>query len=45
VADERRDDAIAFARAFDCSIEVLFDVADCDVFPPVRIAAERELRS
>nr|WP_249798013.1 2'-5' RNA ligase family protein [Bradyrhizobium sp. 199] len=43
VADERRDDAIAFARAFDRSVEVLFDVADCVVFPPVRIIAERKL--
>jgi 2'-5' RNA ligase len=43
VADERRDEAIAFARAFDRSIEVLFDVADCVVFPPVRIIAERRL--
>lgn len=45
IADERRDDAIAFARAFDRSIEVLFDVADCAVFPPVRIIAERKLKS
>ncbi|MGL9623837.1 2'-5' RNA ligase family protein [Bradyrhizobium sp. U531] len=45
IADERRDDAIAFARAFDRSIEVLFDVADCVVFPPVRIIAERKLPS
>lgn len=43
VADERRDDAIAFARAFDRGIEGLFDVADCVVFPPVRIIAERRL--
>lgn len=45
VADERRDDAMAFARAFDRSIEVLFDVADCVVFPPVRIIAEQRLPS
>ncbi len=45
IADERRDDAMAFARAFDRSIEVLFDVADCVVFPPVRIIAERKLPS
>lgn len=43
VADERRDEAMAFARAFDRSIEVLFDVADCVAFPPVRIIAERKL--
>lgn len=45
VADERRGDAMAFAGAFDRSIEVLFDVADCVVFPPVRIIAERRLPS
>ncbi|PDT92225.1 calmodulin [Bradyrhizobium sp. Y36] len=45
VAEERRDDAKAFARAFDRSIDVLFDVADCVVFPPVRIIAERQLPS
>jgi 2'-5' RNA ligase len=45
VADERRGEAIAFARAFDRSIDVLFDVADCVVFPPVRIIAERKLTS
>jgi len=45
IADERRDAAIAFARAFDRRIEVLFDVADCVVFPPVRIIAERKLPS
>ncbi|EJN13066.1 hypothetical protein PMI42_03683 [Bradyrhizobium sp. YR681] len=45
IADERRDDAIAFAKAFDRRIEVLFDVADCVVFPPVRIIAERKLPS
>jgi 2'-5' RNA ligase len=44
VADERREDAIAFARTFDRSIGVLFDVADCVVFPPVRIIAERKLQ-
>lgn len=45
IADERRGDAIAFARAFDRSIEVLFDVVDCVTFPPVRIVAERRLPS
>ncbi|QOZ54994.1 2'-5' RNA ligase family protein [Bradyrhizobium sp. CCBAU 53338] len=43
VANERRNDAIAFALAFDRSIEVTFDVVDCVVFPPVRIVAERRL--
>lgn len=45
IAEERRDDAIAFARAFDRSIDVTFDVADCVVFPPVRIVTERRLPS
>lgn len=43
IADERRNDAIAFAQAFDRSIEVMFDVVDCVAFPPVRIVAERRL--
>jgi hypothetical protein len=29
IADEWRDEAIAFARSFDRSIKVLFDVVDC----------------
>ena len=45
IADQRRDDAMAFARAFDRCIEVLFDVVDCVAFPPVRIIAERKLPS
>jgi len=43
IADGKRADAIAFARSFDRSIEVLFDVADCVVFPPVRVIAEQKL--
>lgn len=43
ITDGQRDDAIAFARSFDRSIEVLFDVVDCVVFPPVRVVAERRL--
>jgi len=43
IADERRDDAIAFARSFALPIEVLFDVADCVAFPPVRVIAEQRL--
>ena len=39
----RRHDAIAFAESFNRSITVLFDVADCVVFPPVRIIAEQKL--
>jgi 2'-5' RNA ligase len=45
IADEWRNDAIVFAQTFDRSIEVMFDVADCVVFPPVRIVAERRLAS
>ncbi|WFU42038.1 hypothetical protein QA640_05960 [Bradyrhizobium sp. CB82] len=43
IADQRRDGAIAFARSFDRRIEVLFDVADCVAFPPVRIVSEQRL--
>ncbi|MCP3463407.1 2'-5' RNA ligase family protein [Bradyrhizobium sp. CCGUVB23] len=45
VADKCRDDAIEFARSFDRAIEVMFDVADCVAFPPVRIISEQRLRS
>ena len=34
---------MAFARSFDRSITVLFDVADCVVFPPLRVVGERRL--
>jgi 2'-5' RNA ligase len=43
ISDRRSNDAIAFATSFDRSIEVVFDVMDCVVFPPVRIIAERSL--
>ncbi|HEY3940466.1 MAG TPA: 2'-5' RNA ligase family protein [Bryobacteraceae bacterium] len=43
ITDEKRTDAIAFARSFDRSIDVLFDVVDCVLFPPVRVIAERKL--
>jgi 2'-5' RNA ligase len=43
IADARSNDAMAFARSFDRSITVLFDVVDCVVFPPVRVVAERRL--
>lgn len=45
IADERHDDAIAFARSYDGRIEVLFDVVDCVAFPPVRIISEQRLPS
>jgi 2'-5' RNA ligase len=43
IADGKRADAIAFARSFNRSMTVLFDVVDCVVFPPVRVVAERKL--
>lgn len=43
LTEARRNDAIAFAKAFDRSLTVLFDVVDCVTFPPVRIVAERKL--
>ncbi len=43
IAEARRDDAIRFARSYNRKIEVLFDVADCLVFPPVRIVSEQRL--
>jgi hypothetical protein len=36
-------DAIAFARSFNRSLTVLFDVVDCVIFPPVRVFAEQKL--
>jgi len=43
IADAKTKDAIAFAKSFDRRIEVIFDVVDCVVFPPVRVIAQREL--
>jgi 2'-5' RNA ligase len=43
IIDGRHGDAIAFASEFNRSITVLFDVADCVVFPPVRVVAEQRL--
>jgi 2'-5' RNA ligase len=43
IADAKSSDAMAFARSFDRKIEVLFDVIDCVVFPPVRVMTERKL--
>ncbi|MGC2781809.1 MAG: 2'-5' RNA ligase family protein [Bradyrhizobium sp.] len=43
ILDDRRDDAMAFARSFDRRFTVVFDVIDCVVFPPVQIVAERKL--
>jgi 2'-5' RNA ligase len=39
----KSNDAMAFARSYDRSITVLFDIVDCVVFPPVRVVAERRL--
>lgn len=44
IIDGKRDDAIAFARSFSRKTTVLFDVADCVVFPPARVVAEHKLR-
>jgi 2'-5' RNA ligase len=43
IADSRREEAMAFARSFDRTIEVIFDVIDCVDYPPVRIVAARRL--
>jgi len=43
IVDTKRDDAMAFARSFNRSITVVFDVVDCVVFPPVRVIEERKL--
>jgi 2'-5' RNA ligase len=46
ILDERRTEAKAFARERPWRpFEVLFDVADCVSFPPVRVLAERKLTS
>ena len=44
ISGAKSDDAVAFARSFDRSITVLFDIVDCVVFPPVRVVAERRLQ-
>ncbi|MFC5324678.1 2'-5' RNA ligase family protein [Bradyrhizobium oligotrophicum] len=43
ISDDRRQDAMAFARAFVGRFHVVFDVIDCVVFPPVQIVAEQRL--
>jgi len=43
ITNERSQDAMAFAQSFDRRIEVIFDVIDCVIFPPVRIVAQQEL--
>jgi hypothetical protein len=43
IIDGRHHDAIAFASSFNRSISMVFDVADCVVFPPVRVVAEQKL--
>lgn len=43
IAGAKSNDAMAFARSFDRSITVLFDIVDCVVFPPVRVVAEWRL--
>jgi hypothetical protein len=43
ITEERHHEAIDFAGSFNRSMTVLFDVADCVVFPPVRVVAEQKL--
>jgi hypothetical protein len=43
ITERKCHDAIAFARSFDRSISVLFDIADYVVFPPVRVVAQQKL--
>ncbi|CCD94948.1 putative calmodulin-binding protein [Bradyrhizobium sp. ORS 375] len=43
IMDVCRDDAMAFAGAFDRHFSVVFDVVDCVTFPPVQIVAEQRL--
>src|SRR6516165_10374915 len=40
IGDAMVKEVMAFARSFDQTITVLFDVVDCVVFPPVRVVAE-----
>ena len=42
IADRRSNDAIAFAQSFNRTVEVIFDVVDCVVFPPLRVVAQKE---
>jgi hypothetical protein len=39
ISGAKSDEAVAFARSFDRSITVLFDIVDCAVFPPVQVVA------
>ncbi|MGJ4947222.1 2'-5' RNA ligase family protein [Bradyrhizobium sp. HKCCYLS20291] len=43
IREQRRADAMTFARAFDQSFTVVFDVVDCVMFPPVEIIAQQKL--
>jgi 2'-5' RNA ligase len=43
IADGKSNNAITFAQSFDRLVEVIFDVVDCVVFPPVRVVAQRKL--
>jgi 2'-5' RNA ligase len=44
ITEAKSHEAMAFARSFDRSMTVLFDVADCVLFPPVRVVAQQMLR-
>jgi 2'-5' RNA ligase len=43
VRDDHRDQALGFARSFNRSIEVVFDVVDCVAYPATRIVSEQRL--
>jgi len=43
ITDAQSADAMAFARSFDRTFTVLFDVVDCAAFPPVQVIAEQRL--
>jgi 2'-5' RNA ligase len=43
IRDERRDDALAFAKSFRGGVAVVFDAIDVMAFPPLRLVAERRL--
>jgi len=43
IRQDRRTDAIAFARGFRGGVEAIFDVIDCVTFPPLRVTAEKRL--
>ena|SRR5438270_1614051 len=45
IRDDRRADALAYARRFRGGLHAVFDAIDCMSFPPLRRTAERHLRA